>query len=294
MEKLGKNEIESDDNSEKETINKDFVVKNRLILFFILTLLYTWVFWIPMALMRYGIITIQIPLLIGQSLGAIGPLVALFILSKASGGVVSLSKILDKIQLNKNKEEVLWLIVASLAIPGLTILGNLLNYILGGEPHLYVIHPNIWETLGFWLILVIPITFFPSLITSPFFEEPGWRGFALEELQGKFGRHIGSLIIGSYWWLWHQPINVAVGAEITVYSYILMLTHSFIIDSLYNLSNRNLLSAILAHGSAFITFTYIYSGAQNLFVILMFIILIVVLRVFESKYEKKVKNEVRE
>ncbi|MFX0123211.1 MAG: CPBP family intramembrane glutamic endopeptidase [Candidatus Hodarchaeota archaeon] len=293
-------ESELDINIDKEKDFKDFVVNNRLVLFFIFTLLYTWAFWIPMVLIRYGIIKIQVPLIIGQSLGAIGPLVALIILSKASGGVVSLDKILDKIRLTKDRQEIFWLILASLTLPLFTIFGNLLNYIFGEESQFYIIQPAKWEQLGLWLVLIIPITFFPSLLTSPFFEEPGWRGFAVEELQSKFGRHIGSLIIGSYWWLWHQPINIAAGAAVTIYSYFLMIAHSFIIDSLYNLSNRNLLSAMLAHASLIINFTYIYAGTQlyfwdgNLFVILSFIFLIIVLRVIEAKREKQQKNEVLE
>jgi len=294
LEILSKNETTSEVDSKNSF--KEYVVKNRLVLFFILTLLYTWAFWIPMALMRFGIITIQVPLIIGQSLGAIGPLVALFILTKASGGVVNLNRILDKIRLTKDRGEIFWLILASLVIPLFTLFGNFLNYIFRGESQFYIIQPDKWEELGFWLVLIIPITFFPSLITSPFFEEPGWRGFSLEELQSKFGRHVGSLLIGSYWWIWHQPINIAAGAKITIYSYFLMIAHSFIIDSLYNLSNRNLLSAMLTHASLIINFTYIYSGTElyfwngNLFVILALIFLIIVLRVIESKKEKQVKE----
>ncbi|UCG02958.1 MAG: CPBP family intramembrane metalloprotease [Candidatus Heimdallarchaeota archaeon] len=275
----------------KDSKFKVFVVKNRLPLFFILTLLYTWAFWLPLALISYGGTNIQILLFIGQSLGTIGPLVALFILGKASGGEVSLTKILDKIQITINKKEISWLIIASLAIPSFTILGNIVNYFFGFKSNLHILQPDKWELLGFWLILIIPVTFFPFLLTSPLFEEPGWRGFAIEELQMKFGRHIGSLIIGSFWWLWHQPINIAWGIELTLYSYFLMLVHSFTIDSLYNLSERNLLSAMLAHGSTFITYTYVYSGTNDLFIILVFIVLIIILRTIESKKEKQIKEE---
>ncbi|MFX0151100.1 MAG: type II CAAX prenyl endopeptidase Rce1 family protein [Candidatus Hodarchaeota archaeon] len=280
---------ETDSNISIQTPFNDFIMRNRLILFFVITLLYTWAFWIPMALMKYEVIDIKIPLIVGQSLGAVGPLVALFILTKASGGGVNLDKILNKIRIKK--KEIFWLILATFIIPLSTILANFLNYVIGVESYFYILQPDKWDILGFRLFLIIPLHFFLGIITSPFFEEPGWRGFAVEELQKRFGRHIGSFIIGSYWWLWHQPINVAAGAEITIYSYFLWLAHSFIIDSLYNLSNRNLMGAMLAHASLIINFSYIFSGnnlfqiANNLYMISVFIILIIFLRVLESKYE---------
>ena len=93
------------------------------------------------------------------------------------------------------------------------------------------------------------IHFFTSLITSPLFEEPGWRGFALVNLQDRFGREAGSLIVGLLWFVWHQPMNVTFGIQPSVYSFVSMVAFSFMIDSLFNLSGKNLLTAMLAHPS---------------------------------------------
>ena len=95
---------------------------------------------------------------------------------------------------------------------------------------------------GFRLYLIA------SLPTSSLFEEPGWRGFALRELQGRFGREGGSIIVGTLWWTWHQPSNLTFGVEPTLYGFLQMVSISFMIDSLFNLSGRNHFTAMLATG----------------------------------------------
>jgi membrane protease YdiL (CAAX protease family) len=44
-------------------------------------------------------------------------------------------------------------------------------------------------------------------------EEPGWRGFALPELQKKYSPLIASLILACIWALWHLPL---MGTEFTL------------------------------------------------------------------------------
>ncbi|MFW9976075.1 MAG: hypothetical protein ACFFDQ_12465, partial [Candidatus Thorarchaeota archaeon] len=77
-------------------------------------------------------------------------------------------------------------------------------------------------------------------------------------------REIGSLLVGSYWWLWHQMSNISFGLYPTILGYFSMLGQSFAIDSMFNLSRRNLLVAMFAHQSLFITFTYLYRSPYDL------------------------------
>jgi membrane protease YdiL (CAAX protease family) len=42
-------------------------------------------------------------------------------------------------------------------------------------------------------------------------EEPGWRGFALPRLVGRFGPIVGTLILGIAWAFWHLPLFVITG-----------------------------------------------------------------------------------
>ncbi len=42
-------------------------------------------------------------------------------------------------------------------------------------------------------------------------EEPGWRGFALPRLLGRFGPVVGTLILGIAWAFWHLPLFIISG-----------------------------------------------------------------------------------
>ncbi len=50
-----------------------------------------------------------------------------------------------------------------------------------------------------------------GLVSSPFFEELGWTGFALPELRKRFNVPVAGLIMGVLWGLWHFPIFSASG-----------------------------------------------------------------------------------
>jgi membrane protease YdiL (CAAX protease family) len=125
--------------------------------------------------------------------------------------------------------------------------------------------------------------FIPSLITSPLFEEPGWRGFALVNLQQRYGRQIGSLLVGCLWWLWHQPMNLTFGLTPSIYSFAAMVALSFMIDSLFNLSGRNVFAAMLAHQSYGTANTFLYRSGQNLAYLGLLVVFVIVLRLVEAR-----------
>ncbi|UCC20177.1 MAG: CPBP family intramembrane metalloprotease [Promethearchaeota archaeon] len=264
---------------------KKLIERYQVLIFFLMGLAISWSIWIPMALDQLNIIQFKIPIIVGQSIGAFGPLISLFILDKISKGAIGLKEIFDSIRIKG--ERIIWLIPAALILPLLTILGNIINFFIGNESQLNILKSEPLVLLGYGLFGVIPLLLFAGLFSSPLFEEPCWRGYGLRKLQGRFGRHIGSLLLGTYWWLWHQPINIANGLEVNLYSYLLMLSYSFIFDSIYNLSNKNLLSAMFAHSSAIVTYTFIYQS-DNLYVLLMFLIVIITLRILEWKRRESI------
>ncbi len=180
---------------------KKFGSKNSLVLFFVLTISLAWIWWIPMAL---GLWPAELRI-VPSSLGGISPILTLWILQKWSNHKVDLNRIIASV--HNWRTNIPWLLAAVFILPVLTTLGNILNYILGFEDQFTLLEPGPAE-LGLILIPVIPITFVANLITSSLFEEPGWRGFALPKLQEKLGRELGSFVIGSYWWLWHQMSNI--------------------------------------------------------------------------------------
>ncbi|WP_431898806.1 CPBP family intramembrane glutamic endopeptidase [Nonomuraea sp. bgisy101] len=56
--------------------------------------------------------------------------------------------------------------------------------------------------LGFGIVLVLG---------GPLGEEPGWRCFAHQHLQQRFGPVRGALLLGLLWGLWHAPLSLIEG-----------------------------------------------------------------------------------
>jgi uncharacterized protein len=71
-------------------------------------------------------------------------------------------------------------------------------------------------------------------------EEPGWRGFALDRLQGRHSPFVATLLLGVIWGLWHLPIYGLgfVGPMMFVFYYTWLWNRT-----------RSLLLCVLLHGS---------------------------------------------
>lgn len=229
------------------------VSKRYIAIYFCLTIPLAWIFWIPLILIKQGQWTLafQLPDFVLSSLGALSPLIAILIIQKISRGKVTLKGIFRKARLREWKAG--WVLSSIFIFPGLHLLNTGTYYLVEMSAgnrieHFPIFDPEVFTNLGWGIIAIIPVHFITSLVTSPIFEEPGWRGFAFENLQAYLPRDVASLITGSYWWLWHQGMNIAFDLQPSVYRYVSMLAHSFTIDALYTLSGGNLLAAIFAHG----------------------------------------------
>jgi membrane protease YdiL (CAAX protease family) len=89
-----------------------------------------------------------------------------------------------------------------------------------------------------------------------FIEEIGWRGYALDGLQKKMHPLASSLILGSYWVIWHFPLffikgtyqyNLGFGSKKFWLFCFSLLFQTFIISWIYNNTNRSTLSAMFFH-----------------------------------------------
>ena len=81
-------------------------------------------------------------------------------------------------------------------------------------------------------------------------EEPGWRGFALPELQAKYSPLIASLVLGAFWAVWHLPL---IGNEFPmpiVAPFILSLFGAtFMLTWVFNGSKGSVLLPMLLHAT---------------------------------------------
>ncbi|MFX1514736.1 MAG: hypothetical protein ACFFC6_00360 [Promethearchaeota archaeon] len=85
------------------------------------------------------------------------------------------------------------------------------------------------------------------------------------------------------WWLWHIPINIANGVEITIFSYLSMIVASLAIDTIYMMSDRNLLTAMIIHSSLIVQFSYMYYNEASLGRLIISIAVVGFLRYYSQK-----------
>lgn len=239
-----------------------------LVGFFGLTIPLALLFWLPMILQARGLLWLPVPPIVLSTLGALSPLAALALLQRMSGGVVSLERVYGKI-----RPRVLALrlaVAAALIIPALAIAGSGLDYLVGRTTSLTVLMDGRAD-LGAWLVFAIPAHFAASLITSPLFEEPAWRGFALTQLElHGLSPIVASLAVGVYWWLWHQGMNIAFGLYPTLAGLLKMVSLSMVTDSFFRRSGDNVFAAMLVHQGAGTANIFLQgTGTGSLTVLLM-------------------------
>lgn len=219
--------------------------------FYALTFVVSWTAWGVMALIHVG--GHRGPFIYAFStLGGLGPLLALAILQRRTHGSVSLARVLAGIRLRGPGRAWWW--AAALAWPGIVVLSEILRAAAAGDGFRPLQEGP--AALGWPVVFAIAAHFVAGTITSPLFEEPGWRGFALRPLQDRYGRLLGSAIVGAAWWAWHQPMNLTFGLTPTLGGAATMILLSFSIDALYRLSRDNLATAMLAHQSTATVFTF--------------------------------------
>lgn len=221
--------------------------------FYLLTFAISWSAWGVMAAIHRG--GQPGPLVyVFSTLGGLGPLLALAWLERRTSGAVSLRRILAGIRLRGPGRAWWW--PAALAWPAIVLVAEGLNVALGRSDGFRPLQEGP-AALGWPVAFAIAAHFLASLVTSPLFEEPGWRGFALRALQDRYGRWLGSLVVGVAWWLWHQPMNLPFGLTPTLERAATMVLLSFSIDSLYRLSRDNVATAMLAHQSMGTVLTFL-------------------------------------
>lgn len=109
-----------------------------------------------------------------------------------------------------------------------------------------------------WLVEYVIIMTAGAVVGGPFFEEPGWRGFALPRLQAQLGPLAGTLVLGALWGAWHLPQFLLPGwadqngglhpSSIAVFL-LTVLSVAIIMTWIFNHTQGSLLLAMAAHAS---------------------------------------------
>jgi len=218
--------------------------------YFLITFVWAWVLWLPFVLPYFGLYemteTLQGLVMLAVMIGAFGPLVSAVILTSLDGGKPALKAYFKRCFTFKVKGVYyLYAILFGLVITAfahyftnLTGIDSLPNNLIpeGMDVPLY--------------ILILPYTLLLFVLGGGQ-EEFGWRGYAQDPVQERFGLLKGSLLIGFMWGLWHLPLWFIDGEGHSYYPFLAFLIYtmswSLVIGIMYELSGKKMVIAWVMH-----------------------------------------------
>lgn len=220
--------------------------RGELLLYFGLTLAWSWLCWLPMLPTyrdaEFGSPPWVFALLL---LGAYGPSLMALVLAGRRDGKAGMKALLRKFAIWR--VGLRWYGVALLLPVAVALGGALLYSARGGD-----IGPLVLDRA-----YIIPLALLAAAPFGPLAEELGWRGFALPRLLERHGPLASSLIVGTVWTLWHAPLfwapagSAISGERVTIGSvafYLALLTGYSIFYTWIHLNSRgSVLLAFLLH-----------------------------------------------
>jgi len=229
---------------------KHFSERN-LWIFFIFTFAWTWIFWIPRALLLNNIINLAISPDALKFIGGFGPTSIAFLLTYRTYGREGASSLFKR-GVDFKFPKKWWM--------PLLLMTTIVTYTAYRLVNLVRPIPNI---LQFAAVLSSFSDFFGGLfilVLISVAEEFGWRGYALDRFQAKFESSkytavISSVILGVIWASWHIPLFFTPGEgksfEAQYFPFFLAMTVLLAISFtwFHNNTNGSVLAAIVFHTS---------------------------------------------
>jgi membrane protease YdiL (CAAX protease family) len=229
-------------------------------LFFALTYVLSWMFWMPAALFGQDFTSSAwaIPYLLGGFGPSVAGLITVYRTRDKEGRRDFWRRVIDFRRISPR-----WVLFIALIFPALFAISFLLAR-LSGEPWpgldtLRHIAANPSVLLGMVVL---------GIVAGPLSEELGWRGFALDRLQHRWSPLVSSLILAPFWWLWHLPLFFMRGTtQQTSWGFgtrefwlflIGIVPLSIILTWVYNRNDRSILAAILLHFAYNFTLNLVY------------------------------------
>lgn len=273
----------------------------RLLIFFVLTLLWTWTFGF-------------IPVIFGFTGTPLGTF--LFYFGGGAPSVVALFIVF----LTYNKEQRKdyfhrcfsfkymgwkWPLITVAFFTLITVVSLLLGVgVLEYDmPRMDYIHAVAKNPLNIILILLI------TIISGPLNEEFGWRGFALDKLLVKFGFFGASVILGFIWGIWHlawyftpgqAQYNLLQDSVFQAVMYIpSVILLNFGVTFVYIKTKRSILAGALVHmfgnllGSQLLSPYSTEISSVIRYVKMAFFIVLVIYTIFSKKFKNEVAEQIK-
>ncbi len=217
---------------------RTLVNRYALALYFALSMLISWLLWLPAVMQQEKLPTWVYPLFF---LGGFGPFLAALAVMALSG---------NKNLVNNYKDRLFhlslpwrWYAVALLLPPLLTLAANLLIGVLGG---------NVQEGSLLPPVLSYPLLLVTMIILGGGQEELGWRGFALPLLLERFRPLQASVMLGVFWMIWHVPLFFGPALSQSKLTFWLYFINGIALAALftwfYLKTGGSILMAVLLHG----------------------------------------------
>ena len=234
-------------------------------LFCLLAFVIAWAAWVPLALHKLERLQLPVPfgaaLYVGQTLGAFAPLLALLAMQRMGRDRSIVRDVFRRFRLRGTPRR--WLLLPAVLPFAVAVSTSLVYRIASPGAEVAIFRPGPAGGLGWMLFLVVPLYFVVSMFGSPLGEEPGWRGYLLDRLAERRRGMFASVLIAVLWAVWHVPLLVALGVPLGPASLAELAGFSLLIDSLYLLSGRNLLVAMLCHQGVSTQFMFFSSQART-------------------------------
>ncbi|HEU4909047.1 MAG TPA: type II CAAX endopeptidase family protein [Propionibacteriaceae bacterium] len=236
--------------STQDSTTESAVMRHPLGSYLLLAFVIAWLFWVPLAwLLREGSAASGSALAIAlQTLGVTGPLIAAIVVTGLTRGKTGVRRLLGG--LRRWRVGPWWYAAACLLVPVLTVIGIAVRVALDlgpAVPESSALATRLADIGWIGVALTFPLVLLWQCFGSPLLEEPGWRGFALPQMQRRLPAAWAALLVGAIWALWHVPIYLALDEDLAL-SLALITMHGFFLGWLY-INTRSLLIAVLGHAS---------------------------------------------
>ena len=214
-----------------------------LLLFFVLTFIISWIFFISAAAFSGATAPSSGPAMVSTFVRLVGvfapALVALMLTARAEGraGIRALLR-----RVGEFPSGARWYVFAFGFMAAIKLSAAILHRVIAGA----------WPPFGQdSLVLMLAATIFST--PSQAGEEIGWRGYALPRLAARLGVAPASLVLGVIWAVWHLPFFLMPGGDTYRQSFIAYLTSvialSVALAFLYWRTNGSLLMTMLMHAA---------------------------------------------
>ncbi len=225
-----------------------------LIFFFLTANLISWIIWAPLYLPYFNINLLPI-LPYHYALGALGPILAAFIISRVEKGKSENKKLLKR--MFKWKVNPFWYFVALFGPFVLFSIAIIIGYFATGKP---INFEGVGVSKEFPQFSILAFLLY-NIISFGYGEETGWRGYALPKLQTKYNAFSSSILLTIGWAIWHIPLFFYRSGYMSmefagIIGWVLsLLMGSILLTWLYNSSRGSILICALFHATIDIAFT---------------------------------------